>query len=203
MPLIESEPDAVAQTYARSLFELAESEGGQERTEDILGELEDILEIARSDASFGEFISSRIVSAEAREGTLRTILDGRASDLTLRFMLVLNRKRRLGALSGVVAAYDAIVQERFGRIEVDVFTPAPADADQLGSIKERLGSLLGKEIVLHPYTDEKMIGGIKLRIGDQLIDGSVETQIRRLRDRFAAGGRDQIRAGAERFLGDL
>ncbi|MEO0483890.1 MAG: ATP synthase F1 subunit delta [Planctomycetota bacterium] len=203
MPLIESEPDAVAQTYARSLFELAESEGGQVRTEDILGELEDILEIARSDASFGEFISSRIVSAEAREETLRTILDGRASDLTLRFMLVLNRKRRLGALSGVVAAYDAIVQERFGRIEVDVFTPAPADADQLGSIKERLGSLLGKEIVLHPYTDEKMIGGIKLRIGDQLIDGSVETQIRRLRDRFAAGGRDQIRAGAERFLGDL
>ena len=203
MPLIESEPDAVAQTYARSLFELAESEGGQERTEDILGELEDILEIARSDASFGEFISSRIVSAEAREGTLRTILAGRASDLTLRFMMVLNRKRRLGALSGVVAAYDAIVQERFGRIEVDVFTPAPADADQLGSIKERLGSLLGKEIVLHPYTDEKMIGGIKLRIGDQLIDGSVETQIRRLRDRFAAGGRDQIRAGAERFLGDL
>ena len=203
MPLIESEPDAVAQTYARSLFELAESEGGQERTEDILGELEDILEIARSDASFGEFISSRIVSAEAREGTLRTILAGRASDLTLRFMMVLNRKRRLGALSGVVAAYDAIVQERFGRIEVDVFTPAPADADQLGSIKERLGSLLSKEIVLHPYTDEKMIGGIKLRIGDQLIDGSVETQIRRLRDRFAAGGRDQIRAGAERFLGDL
>jgi len=201
MPLIEAEPDAVAQTYARSLFELAEREGGQQRTEDVLGELEDILEIARSDAQFGEFLSSRVVDAGAREGTLKTIFEGRASDLTVRFLMVLNRKGRLGAIAAVVAAYDAIVQERFGRVEVDVYTPAPAEPGQLEGVKDRLASLLGKEIVLHPYTDEKMIGGIKLRIGDQLIDGSVETQIRRLRDRFAAGGRDQIRAGAERFLG--
>ncbi|MEL7474182.1 MAG: ATP synthase F1 subunit delta [Planctomycetota bacterium] len=200
MPLIEAQPDAVAQVYARSLFELAEADGGQDNTEEVLGELEQILDLARADASFGEFISSRVLPAKSRAASLKKMLDGRASDLSIRFLLILNQKGRLGHLSAIVAAYDAIVQDRFGRIEVDVFTPEPASPEMLATIKDRLTNQLSKEIILHPYTDPKMIGGLKLRIGDQLIDASVETHIRRIRERFAAGGADQIRAKLDELL---
>ena len=107
MPLIESQPDALANVYARSLLELAEEQGGQERIESVLGQLEDLLEMARADKTFGEFLASRVLTTVGRAASLRRILDGRVDDLVLRFLLVLNEKGRLGHIAAIVAAYDA------------------------------------------------------------------------------------------------
>lgn len=201
MPLIESPPDALARMYAQSLFELAESEGGQERIEAILGELEAILEIARSEPRFGEFLSSRILPVRDRARSLDAIFEGRISPTTLRFLQVLNRKGRLSHLSPIVAALDKMVQNAFGRVEVDVFTPSPISTEQLNTLRDRLRDVLGREPVLHPYTDRAMLGGIKVRIGDQLLDGSLATRLNRMRDQLASHGLAQVRAQARRILG--
>ena len=193
MPLVEAKPDALARVYASSLFELAEKQGGQNASEEILGELEDILELARADAQFSEFLSSRVLSSDKRADAIKSILTGRASDLTVRFMLVLNEKSRLTHLPAIVSAYDQLVQERFGRIEVDVFTASPIASDELSLVRDRLRAALGKEAIVHPYTDESMIGGIKLRIGDRLIDGSVSTRLRQLRENLTRKGSGELR----------
>jgi len=199
MPLSQAQPDALAQTYARSLFELAEQAGGRDTVESTLGELDELLDLARGDEAFSEFLSSRVLSAKAREGSLTRILQDRASDLTVRFLLVLNNKGRLSHLPAIAAAYDQIVQERFGRIEVDVVTASPISGDELSGLRDRLGSILSKDVVVHPYVDETIIGGIKLRIGDRLVDGSVSTHLRKLRERLGTDGAAQLRA----LAGDL
>jgi F-type H+-transporting ATPase subunit delta len=113
------------------------------------------------------------------------------TDLTLRFLLVLNEKGRLGHLETISDAYDQLVHAAFGRVEVDVFTAAPLGAGQLDSIRSRIGAILGKEPVLYTYADPAMIGGLKLRIGDQLIDGSVASRLRRIKHSLlASGGHD-------------
>lgn len=196
MPLIDATPDAIAQTYAKSLFELAEAEGGQSRAEDVLGELEAVLEVARGDARFSEFLSSRVLPAAKRRASIESIFTDRASPLVLRFLLVLNEKDRLAHLPPITAAYDTIIQDRFGRVEVDVYSAAPLASEELDAVRDRLGSALGKEVIVHPYTDESLIGGIRLQIGDQLIDGSVATRLRRMGERLAADGASRIR---ERF----
>lgn len=200
MPLIESQPDALATVYARSLLELADEGGGQERIESVLGQLEDILDMARADAHFGEFLASRVLSTANRAASLRKIFEGNCDDLVLRFLLVLNEKGRLGHLVAIVAAYDAVVQERFGRIEVDVFTASPVEFAELDGIKSRLSTILGKEVVVHPYTDESMIGGVKLRIGDQLVDASLASRLRRMRDSLHVSGGAELRARASRII---
>ncbi|MGE3107666.1 MAG: ATP synthase F1 subunit delta [Phycisphaerales bacterium] len=201
MPLIEAAPDALARVYARSLFEMArDSGGGQATIESTLGELEDILEVARTNPRFGEFLSSRILPVDKREASLRAILSGRASDLVMRFILTLNRKGRLSRLAPIVAAYDELVQESFGRVEVDVYTASPISPDELKVIRDRLHAVLRKEVIVHPYTDGKMLGGLKLQVGDQLIDGSIATQLRRLRDRLDTEGSPKVRAAAERIV---
>lgn len=200
MPLIEAAPDALARVYARSLFELVRDSGGQPAIESTLGELEDLLEVARTNPQFGEFLSSRILSAERREAALQSILGGRASNLVRQFVLTLNAKGRLSRLAPIVAAFDELVQEAFGRVEVDVYTASPISPDELNAIRDRLRSVLGKEAIVHPYTDGKMLGGLKLQIGDQLIDGSIETQLRRLRDRFDTEGGPKVRAAADRIV---
>ena len=202
MPLIESAPDALARLYASALFDLAKESGGQEAIENTIGELEELLELARADATFNEFLSSQILPTDARASSLEKILGDNVSDLTKRFLLVLNAKGRLGNLAPITAAFDQLVQEAFGRVEVDVYTAAPIDADELNSIRERLQSILGKEPVVHPYVDNAMIGGLKLQIGDQLIDASVATRLRRLRDKLSGEGSAQVRAAADRLVGE-
>ena len=59
---------------------------------------------------------------------------------------------------------------------------------------------LGKEPVIHPYIDEAMIGGLKLRIGDQLIDGSVQTKLRRISDQIQTSGSKAIRERVESYM---
>lgn len=202
MPLIESQPDALARVYATSLFELAEAKGGREKVEKTLGELEEIVELARRDKRFNEFLSSRVLSSEARDASLQKIFSGASTGLTLKFLRLLNEKDRLGSLIPIVNALDAIVQERFGRVEVDVMTASPVDADQLRSIKDKLSQTLGKDVIVHPYTDPSMIGGVRLRIGDQLVDASVATRLRKMRDQLGESGGAEIRARAARIIED-
>jgi F-type H+-transporting ATPase subunit delta len=188
--------DAVAHVYARSLYELADEAGGEKKVTEIAGELEQICELARGDRTFAEFLASPIIDRAGRGETLRTIFRDRISDLALRFLLVLNDKGRLGHLEPINAALDQLVQEAHGRVEVDVYTVAPLGDDQLTFIRKRIEEALGKEPVLHPYTDETMLGGLKLRIGDQLIDGSVATRLRRMRQNLMSQGASAVR---ERF----
>lgn len=193
MPLMESQPNALSRVYARSLFELVQAKGGQDALEETQGELEDILEIARSDAQFNEFLASRTLGAESRATSIRAIFEGRCADLTLRFLLLLNRKGRLSHLPAIVAAFDAMVQESFGRVEVDVYMASPISTDVLAEIKTRFQEVIGKEAIVHPYSDESMIGGIKIRVGDTLIDGSISSQLRRLKDQLSGVGAARLR----------
>ena len=194
MPLNDSQPDALAEIYARSLFELAEAKGGQQAIEACAGEIEDILELARGDARFSEFLASRVLPVSQRSTSLEKILKGRISDLTLRFLQILNEKSRLSHLGAIAAAYDALAQRKFGRIEVDVYTASPVSSEEVRAIRDRLQQALGREPVVHPYVDNAMLGGIKLQIGDTLVDGSLATRLRKFREQLATDGSARLRA---------
>jgi F-type H+-transporting ATPase subunit delta len=199
MPLSLAPPDALANTYARSLFELA-NESGDGVLDATLSEMEDLLELARTDAKFNEFLASQSIAAKARDASLVTIFNGRVSSLTLRFLRVLNEKGRLSHLPAIVEALDALVQEKFGRVEVDVFTAETLPAEQLGQLAQRLGSALHKEVVLHPYVEPAMIGGVKLRIGDQLVDASLATRLAAMRDKLQNEGLAALRSKFGKIL---
>lgn len=201
MPLINSEPDALSRLYAASLFELAQAEGGQAKIEEVLAELEDVLELGRADFSFGEFLSSRIVTVVDRAASLDRIFKGRISDLTLRFLQVVNEKDRLSHLPAIAASFDEINQHAFGRVEVDVYTAAPLDQEELNTIRNRLQVVLGKPPVIRAYVEPTMIGGVKMQIGDQLIDASIAAELRRMRDRLATSGAAELRASGGRMIG--
>lgn len=200
MPLIETQPDEVAQTYARSLFELAVDSGGNTHAERVLGELQDVLELARQDARFSEFLASQVIATGDRDRTIVTVFDGKASDLTVKFLRLLNRKGRLGHLPAITEVLDHIVQEAFGRIEVDVFTAEALAMHERDRISTRVAEITGKQVVLHSYVEPAMLGGVKLKIGDQLIDDSLATQLRRVRDKLATEGGPKVRAAAKQII---
>lgn len=202
MPLHEGQPDAVARLYAASLFEVAEARGGQPAIESIGAELGEIVELARADARFAEFLSSRILATKDRARSIKAAFDGKCDPMLVNLMLVLNDKGRLGHLGVIARAYDEIVQDRFGRVEVDVITVSPIDDDQMNALKDRLQARLGKEPVMHRYHDASMIGGLKLRVGDQLFDASIETRLRRMRQRLSSSGMAAMKSRTDRIIED-
>lgn len=201
MPLIETKPDALAKVYAHAAFEVAEQTDGAS-PEGLLGQLEDLLEIARDNRGFNELLASQLIDTDKRDASLVRMLEGKCDRLTASFLRQLNAKGRLGHLIPIVGALDELVQSRFGRIEVDVFTASPMSPEALESIKHQLNESLGKEAIIHPYTDSTMLGGIKIRMGDQLIDASVQADLRSLRDNLLRGGGAKVRGRSNDMLDD-
>ena len=195
--------DAVARVYATSLLELAEAAGGDEKIAETGEQLAAVVEIVHSDPQFAEFLRSPIVKRSSRGDSIRRMLDGQVSDLLLRFLLVLNDKGRLGRLADVSAAFEEILNERFGKVEVDVFTvDGRLDDAQVSLMAGKIRSKLGKEPVFHQYKDPSLIGGLVLRVGDQLIDGSVRGRLRGLRESLLGRGTAAIRSGGESFYSE-
>lgn len=193
--------DEIASVYARSLLEVCDRAGGVAAAEACASELREIAEITRSDRRFGEFLRTPIVANDKRAAALGRILKGRTSDLVFRFLMVLANHGRAGRLADVADAFDALLQERLGRVEVDVFTVDGRASDEvLATVRARVKDAFAKDAVLHQYSDPNMIGGVKLRIGDQLIDGSVATQLRSMRETVAGRGTARIRSRLGDFL---
>lgn len=200
MPMIESRPDALAQNYARSLFDLASATGGQALAEQVAIELDGVLTLAREDKQIGEFFASRVIGGSKKAPILERVLKGRVSDLTYQFLAVLNSNDRLARLPSIVETYDGLVQNAFGRIEVDVHTAAPLDDQARATLVDRLRAVLKREPVLHAYVDPRLIGGVRLQIGDQLIDGSISSRLRRLREQLDITGLPAVKAAFDRLL---
>ena len=168
MPLIDTPPDAAARVYARSLFDLALGKGGQAVIEDTVGELEDILDLARSDARFGEFLSSPAISGADRARALDKIFKGRVSDLTLRFLHVLNEKGRIAYLPSIASAFDQQTQERFGRIVGEWAVPVTV----LGRVgRDRLTIRVGESLPVDLPVDalaDAFEGGLARSLGESM-----------------------------------
>ena len=194
--------DALAHVYARSLYELAEKAGGRDKIVEVAEELEGVCELARGDHAIREFLASPLIERTKRGATLRRIFHEKITDLVLRFLLVLNDKGRLGHLEPICDAYEQLVHEAFGRVEVDVYTPQPLSGDQRATLEQRIGASLGKEPVIHSHTDPNMIGGLKLRIGDELIDGSVASRLRRMRQNLIGAGGTAVRSRIAEIIED-
>ena len=192
--------DTLARIYARSLFEVSEESGGRDGVMEVADELEQVCELVRSDASFREFLSSPLIESAARGDSLKAIFSGRISEVVFNFLMVLNAHDRLGHLEMIGVAMMQMVHEHWGRVEVDVTTAKPMDDAGRDAVVNELKKIIGKDPVIHSYVNPDLIGGATFRIGDQLIDGSVATQLKRLERDLQKAGSHGIRVHPERYI---
>lgn len=98
---------------------------------------------------------------------------------------VLVQRRGVKLLPEVVAAYAALLDDQLGRTQADVASAVPLSREQQRRLENQLASLVQKEVVLRVREDEDLMGGVVVRVGDQLIDGSVRSRLEQLRQRLA------------------
>ena len=192
--------DTIARVYARSLFELAQDAGGRGKTLEVADELEQIVELSRSDDQFARFIKSPVVDTQRRGTSLRRILQDRVTDLTLRFLLVLNKKKRLDHLDAIHTALLDLVHEAMGRVEVDVWTAVAMDDATRQVVNDGLHTMLGKDPVVHAWVDASILGGLKIRVGDRLINNTLAARLRQLDHSIKHGAAHRIATSVDSFI---
>jgi F-type H+-transporting ATPase subunit delta len=164
--------------YAQSLLELASE---QNQVEPIGKELEQVAELIAENPTFATYLADPAIGHEERAGMLKKVLGGKVSPLLWNFLGVLNLKGRLKYIPEMALAYDDLLDQKLGKIEVDVTVAQRLSPEHLEQVRQRVSQVLGKEAVIHQYVDESVIGGLLLRVQDRLIDSSVRSQLHSLK----------------------
>jgi F-type H+-transporting ATPase subunit delta len=149
--------------------------------------LRDLRQILDTLPDLRTILADPAISRADRGKVLANGFGGRVSPLVMNFLNVVNEKGRLGELTSMASAYDDLLDAQFGKVEVDVTVAQRLDAEQLEGVRQRVSNALRKDAVVHQYVDESIIGGIILRVQDQLIDGSVRTQLKQIKERILSG----------------
>jgi len=168
---------AVAKRYARALFEVAREQGGIERFGE---ELRGVLAAIESDADFAKVLKHPGIGKEAKRKLLANVFEGRISAPVLNTLYLLIERGREPLLPVVVSDYEKIANEALGQVHAVVLTPFELSEAELAKVAETFGKLTGKKTILAQQIDKSLIGGIQVRIGDRLYDGSVSGQLARL-----------------------
>ena len=169
--------------YARAMLDLANEKKQAEQVGQEMAELGKIIE---SNKSLGSFLSDPGISTGDRTELLNKVFKGHVSPLVFNVMGVLNSKGRLGLLHSVIQAYHELLDEQLGKVEVDVIVAHRLDGSALEQVRQRISQALKKDAVVHQYVDEKIIGGIVVRVDDKLIDASVKSQLEAMKRQLLA-----------------
>jgi F-type H+-transporting ATPase subunit delta len=107
--------------------------------------------------------------------------------LVARFLRLLVDRHRLAALPAIARAYGEMVDEKVGRVRATVTSARPLADDELRRVRDAFAAATRHTIVLDSRTDPKIIGGLVTQVGPKVFDGSIKTQLERLRRELKSG----------------
>jgi F-type H+-transporting ATPase subunit delta len=180
----------VARRYATALYEEADATGVLEDVDDDVHMLRESLE---SNDELARFFKSPVIPQGKKETIIQELLADRTVGLTVRFLRLLVHKDRETMTKAILDQYQALRDEQRGIMDATVQVARPLSDDDRETIVEVLEEKTGQSVRLHVEEDADLIGGLVIRIGDRVFDGSVRNQLANLHHRLresalAAGG---------------
>lgn len=171
----------VAKRYAAALFAIAERDDVVEKT------LDEMLLVGRFIAEvpyLRTVLYQPLVSRERKTKVLTDAFASRVSATTLNALILLVNKRRETLTEVVIADFQRRVDEHLGKVVAEVKSAVVLTDKQLDSLGKSLVLRTGKLVEIKASLDPSMIGGVEIRLGDNVIDGSVRTRLESLRQQL-------------------
>ena len=173
--------ETAARRYAEAAFGLGREDSTLDAWERDLARLE----AALSDEGLRALVEHPAVAFADKERVLRRVI-GDVADEPLSLVLLMIRRGRSAAIGRMVEHFRELVRRENGIALAEVRTALPLEDAQRSAVTARLHELTGSTIQINEVVDESLIGGITVRIGDQLYDASVRNRLERLRARLTA-----------------
>ena len=173
--------EAIAEVYARSLFEVAKEHDVLDRVHDELGEFADALDDNRELQVF--LFSPYFSSDEKRDGVKKIVSD--ADERIVNFLELLAERHRMPALFRIRREFEALWAEEHQLLPVTVTSAVELDESLVDDIGKRIQEQTGREVELSSNVDPDVLGGLMVRVGNMVLDGSVRNRLERLRKTVA------------------
>jgi F-type H+-transporting ATPase subunit delta len=177
-----AEPSTIARPYAEAAFRLADAQGKLADWSATLANLSAVAADERVRAAIGD----PNISAAKVAGLFLGILSGKLSAEAENFVRVLAENGRLEVLAEIRSQYEVLKNEREGVVEAEITSAFDMDQAQLADLVSRLEKKTGRKVRARVSVDKALIGGVKIAIGDQVIDGSARAQLGALENALKA-----------------
>ncbi|HEY4954430.1 MAG TPA: F0F1 ATP synthase subunit delta [Gemmatimonadaceae bacterium] len=174
----------VSRNYAEVLLTLAR------RAEDLPGWgklIQDVASAMQDDATLRLFLESPKVSEAQKVSVLSEALVDRVPRHFLRFLLALVHKRRQMLIPEIATEFSNLVDQSEGRIHANVTVAREASDAERNAIAAQLSRVLGKQAMLHVNVNPAILGGVIVKVGDTVMDGSVRKRLATLKSRILSG----------------
>jgi F-type H+-transporting ATPase subunit delta len=171
-----------ARRYASALFGVAVREKNLETVEE---ELNSLVEIWKQNPSISAAMLRPHIPNEIKKRIWSRILEGKVTPLVSRFIQMLVEKRRISLLVEINGEFQRLADAYRNIVRAEVTTAVPLSADQATELQAGLARRTGRRVELIPRVDPAIVGGVIVRIGDQVMDGSIRSQLIRLKRQLA------------------
>ena len=173
--------EEIASVYARSLFEVAKEQDKLDKVRDELGEFTDALNESRE---LQVFLFSPYFSTREKADGLDKAISG-ADETVLNFLRLLIDKHRMPVLFRVRAEYDRLWEEENKLLPVTVTSAVELPEETVKQIGDRIAEQTDRKVDLQSKVDPDILGGIVVRVGNQVLDASIRRRLELLRRQIA------------------
>jgi F-type H+-transporting ATPase subunit delta len=177
-----AEPSTIARPYAEAVFRLADAQGKLAEWSGVLANIAAVAADERIRAAVGD----PNLSAAKIAGLFISVLSGKLSGDAENLVRVLAENGRLDVLAEIRTQYEALRNEREGVVEAEIHTAFDLDSAQLADLVARLEKNTGRKVRASVHVDKNLIAGVKVVLGDKVIDGSARAQLGALENALKA-----------------
>jgi len=174
----------VARRYSKALLQSAVE---QNILDKVNKDIRFILKTVSDSRELRVFLKSPIIKSEDKLSALSEIFKKHISEQTMVLLRLLTEKKREKILQDICLDFVQLYNEHQGIIQVEVSTAYKLADSQQKDLLQSLEASTGKKVEMELHTDPELKGGIVVKIGDTVIDGSVKHKIRKLKNQFAVG----------------
>ena len=168
----------VARNYAQALFAAGDKYGAV---------LDAVAGAIQADERIATALESPRVSKTAKSQILERALKGEAPREFVRFLQAVVRRGRQGLLAEIAQEYLGLLDQKLNRVHAGVTLASETDARTQKQVVERLAKALGREVRAYFRSDPRILGGVVVRVGDRIYDGSVRRRLTALQRRMLTG----------------
>jgi F-type H+-transporting ATPase subunit delta len=188
----------IARVYAQALLDAATQ---RQQAAEVLDELNALVhDVLDRDPALEAFLTSPAVGRDRKEKVIKDAFGGRADEVFVNFLLVLNRHDRLEVIRAVAQEYRELYDERAGRLPVEVESAVPLASDQEERLRHELRARFkDREPVLTTRVNPDLLGGLVVRVGDWVYDASVRNRLALIRNQLIERSSHEIQRGGDRF----
>ena len=176
-----------ARRYAKALFDLAKK-SGPEAMEAAGADLEGFAALARESAELADLFRDPVFSSQEKQGVIAALADRLETGAMVRnFLSLLAEKHRLMLLAGIAGEYQVLLDAEKGILRGEIVSAVPLDEKTRADVVGKLEKKAGQSLVLDFKVDADLLGGMLLKVGDNVMDASLKTQLSLLKDTIKRG----------------